>query len=113
MKIICKSYTLGNLTYQLTNSGFIKMLAFHIIGSCLWYTIPKSMVYAPFIIMTLDETFPIVSEVTQIEIISRSYTRRNFTFHLLGSYLGNIVAKGMVEALLTIFLLYGTFPMVS
>lgn len=36
MKIVCKIYALVKLTYQLTTSGFMTLLAFHILWSCLW-----------------------------------------------------------------------------
>ena len=41
--ILCKSYTLGKLTYQVTTLGLRKLHVFHIIRSCLGYNISKSI----------------------------------------------------------------------
>jgi hypothetical protein len=35
-KIICKSYALGKLTYQLPPSGPTNLLAFHLLGLGFW-----------------------------------------------------------------------------
>jgi hypothetical protein len=65
--------------------------------------------FFPFTILLLNETFPTVSGVTQIEIECKTYASRILTyelstlrftklwvFHIIWSYLGYIVAKGMV-----------------
>ena len=74
----------------------------------------------------LEDTFPIVSGVTQTKITCISYADKNFTyqlttsrlkklleFHILLSFLWYIVAKGMLYDLLTIVFLSDTFPVVS
>lgn len=44
MEIIGIIYTPLRLTYQLTTSEFTKLLEFHILRSCLGYTIHEGMV---------------------------------------------------------------------
>ena len=98
-KIVCKRYTLQKLTYQLRTLGFIKILSFHILGSCLGYTISNDMVYGLLNIDLLWDTFSIVSRETQMEIIIKIYVPKRLkyqvttlgftklsTFHLLGQY---------------------------
>jgi hypothetical protein len=72
MKIVCKCYTLGKFKYQLATLGFIKLLSFNILVSCLGYTISKLIVCSLFIIVLINDTFPMVSQVTQIEIVCKS-----------------------------------------
>ena len=68
-RIVCKTYAPLKLMSQLTTARFLKLLAFHILGSFLTYTISKGMVYNLFNIFLLDETSPIVYRVTQIDIV--------------------------------------------
>lgn len=61
--VICKSYILGNLTYKHTTLGTKKLLVFLLLSSYLGWTIAEGKVRAPFMIVNLDENFPIVSWV--------------------------------------------------
>ena len=65
--------------YQLTSLGLTKMLVFHIIRRFLWYTIENGMIDSLLIILLIDEAFPIVSQMTQIEIVCKSYTTKKLS----------------------------------
>jgi hypothetical protein len=58
MDIIHKCYVVEKLTYQPMILGFTKMLVFHILGSCLGYTIIEGMVLSILTIVNLNKTFP-------------------------------------------------------
>ena len=101
LKIICISFTPKNLTYQLTTLGFSKQFTFPLLGKFLMYTISKGTVQAFLTIDLLGDTFPMVSRVTQRDIICKSYTPKKLTyklttsmfielfmFHFLGWFLG-------------------------
>jgi hypothetical protein len=68
MKIICKRYAIRKLTYHLRTSRFIKLLAFHLLHMCLGNTLSEFIVYNLFIFVLIDDTFPMDSRVTQMEI---------------------------------------------
>lgn len=61
MEIVCKTYTPRKLTYQLTIAAFTKLLAFHLLDSCIGYTISKYMAYDLLTILLLSESFPTIS----------------------------------------------------
>lgn len=109
MDIVCKSYTLGKLTYQRTTLRFTKMLAFHLLGSGLGYIIFECMVFSLVTIFLLDDSSPIVSWATQINIVCKCYSLKKLTyelttsrfikllaFHWIGWYLGYTISKGVV-----------------
>ena len=54
--------------YHLTTLRPRKLLQFHILGSCLVYTIGTFVVQALFTIGLLGETFPMIYQVTQTKI---------------------------------------------
>jgi hypothetical protein len=61
MEIICESYTDKKLRYQLTSLRFTKLLAFHLLSSCLGYIIYEGVVEDIFTIVLLGESFQMVS----------------------------------------------------
>ena len=83
-KIICKSYALEKLMYQLTTLLFTKLLVFHFLGSYIGCTMAKCMVQAILTIVILDKDFPTFFEATQIEIICKSYAlgKLAYQYHL-------------------------------
>lgn len=66
---IGKHYAPKKLMYQPTSLGFIKLLLFHLLGSCLGYTVAKGIVYSLFPSGLHGETFPMISQVTQMDIV--------------------------------------------
>lgn len=87
------------LTYKLTTLGLKNILAFNILGSYLWYTISKLMLYAPSFNVILNDTFQMVYLVTQTNVICKSdapkklmYQHTTFrltellAFNILGSF---------------------------
>ena len=68
--------------YRLTTLVFIKLLEFDILGYFLGYTISKGMVWDILIILLFDQEFPMVSQVTQIEIIYKNYAHRKLMYQL-------------------------------
>lgn len=115
--------------YQLTTLGCRKWSSFHLMRSCLGYTIylcyniSKYLVYSIFNIILLNNTFPTVSQETQMEIVCKSYNPRKLmyqittlrfkkllVFHLQWSFLGYTIDKGMVYTLFTIVFHGETFP---
>ena len=83
-KYPCKSYAHKNLTFQLTTLGFTKLLALHLIGSCLVYNIVKGMVDSIFTISLPDKSFLMISQATQTKIVCKSYVPKKVnvpTYH--------------------------------
>ena len=126
VELICKSYVMGMLTSQLTTLGLTKLLAFHIKGIFLWYTIYEGMVQDPLTILFLKNPFPMICRVTQMQIIYKSYTLENlkcqittlrftklFAFHLIESCEGYTIFEIMVYSILIFFLLCDTIPTIS
>ena len=60
IEIVCKTYTIKNAMYQLTTLGLKEILEFHLVDSCLGYTIDESMLYVLSTIVLLGVTFPMV-----------------------------------------------------
>jgi hypothetical protein len=86
--------------YQLTTSGFPKLLVFNPLGSLLGYIVENGMVYLIFTILLLGKMFPTISCISQIDILCKSYAPRKLaykfptlwftkllSFHLIGSRL--------------------------
>lgn len=86
--------------------GFTILLVLHILGSCLGYTIGKGMVSSLFTIVLLYDSSPMVSSVTQMKIVYRSYDltiltlklttlgfKQLFPFNLIGSCFRYTIAK--------------------
>ena len=123
MKDVCKSYIAMKFTYQVTNSRFRKLFAFHILGSCLAYTIVKGTMYPLFNILFIHETFLAFFGDTQTKIICKIYVTKNLTyqhttsgfvkllaFNLMGLFLGYRIVGGILLDLFTIVLLDESFP---
>ena len=82
MEIVWKCSAPENLMYQPTPLRFTKPLVFHIVGSCLGFTIDKGMVYFFLNIVVLDEIIPIVSRETQTNIKCKDYSAGMLTYQI-------------------------------
>ena len=105
-KIVCKIYDPVKSTYQVTISGFTKLLDL---------TVYKVRVYALLTTIHIGEKFWIFSPMTKMEIVWKSYApgkwtyqlstlrfRKMLLFHIIVTYLGYIVYKGMVKVIFVI-----------
>ena len=86
----------------------------------------KVMMKTLFTIFPISDTLPTISQATQMEFVCKHYANRKltyqfitlmltklFSFHILGTSLGNNIDDGMVYTIFITILLCKIFPMVS
>ena len=118
--IVCKSYANKKLMYQLTTPRFTKLYTFHILGSCLLYTISKGMVQVIFFSPRWQLLNNLSSDVDgdhMEKLHPWEFDVPTYNFDVqknVGvSCIGYTIYEGMVWPFLKIVLLRYSFPIVS
>lgn len=109
MEIIWKIYTLGMLTYPLTNLGFKKLLEFSNLGSYLWYIIYEGMLYSLLTILITSNMFLMVSWATQTKIICKHYALGKLKYQLTTCRLTKLLAFDLIGFCLGYTITIGMF----